>query len=118
MTIRRSGLLGRVLLILPLLFWGSVAIAGPTSKPDPVHGKDLAAKLCTNCHLIGSATQQHANPDVPSFPEIANFEGQTAGAITARIILPKHAMPQIPLTQSELADLAAYILSLRDVARP
>jgi hypothetical protein len=32
----------------------------------------------------------------------------------ARIILPKHPMPQIPLTKSELADLASYILSLRD----
>ncbi len=118
MTMQNIARLGRVLLVLPLLFWGVAAIAGPTSKPDPVHGKDLAEKLCTNCHLIGSATQQHANPDVPSFPEIANFEAQTAGAITARIILPKHPMPQIPLTQRELADLAAYILTLRDGTRP
>jgi hypothetical protein len=28
--------------------------------------------------------------------------------------LPKHPMPQIPLTKSELTDLASYILSLRD----
>lgn len=110
--------LGRVLAVLPLLLWGTVVAAGPTSKPDPVHGKDLAERLCTNCHLVGSATQLHANADVPSFPEIANFEGQTAGAITARIILPKHPMPQIPLTQSELRDLAAYILSLGETVRP
>jgi cytochrome c1 len=30
------------------------------------------------------------------------------------IMLPKHPMPTIPLTKRELADLAAYILSLRD----
>jgi hypothetical protein len=30
------------------------------------------------------------------------------------IMLPKHPMPQIPLTKAELADLAAYIISLRD----
>jgi hypothetical protein len=30
------------------------------------------------------------------------------------IMLPKHPMPTIPLTKSELADLAAYILSLQD----
>jgi hypothetical protein len=29
-------------------------------------------------------------------------------------MLPKHPMPQIPLTKSELSDLAAYILSLRN----
>jgi mono/diheme cytochrome c family protein len=89
-----------------------LALAGVTSQPDPVKGKVLAEKLCTNCHLVGSAQQ------VPSFPEIANLEGQTAGAITARIMLPKHPMPTIPLTKAELADLAAYILSLRDGARP
>ena len=32
----------------------------------------------------------------------------------AHIVLPKHPMPTIPLTKSELADLSAYILSLRD----
>jgi hypothetical protein len=50
--------------------------------------------------------------------EIADREDQTAGAITARIMLPKHPMPQIPLTKAELADLAAYILSLRDADKP
>ena len=53
-------------------------------------------------------------PTSRAFTEIANLEGQTAGAITARIMLPKHPMPTIPLTKAELADLAAYILSLRD----
>jgi mono/diheme cytochrome c family protein len=100
---------------LALLLWTPLAIAGATSKPDPVHGKDLAEKLCTNCHLVGNTQQQQpANADVPSFHEIAN----RAGAITARIMLPNHPMPQIPLTKAEVADLAAYILSLHDGARP
>jgi hypothetical protein len=33
-------------------------------------------------------------------------------------MLPKHPMPTIPLTKAELADLATYIVSLRDGARP
>jgi hypothetical protein len=40
--------------------------------------------------------------------------GRTAGDIIGFIILPKHPMPEIPLTKTELADLAAYIISLRD----
>jgi len=108
-----------VLAAVALLLWTPLAIAGATSKPDPVHGKDLAEKLCTNCHLVGSVQQQQpANAAVPTFHELANREGQTAGAITARIMLPKHPMPQIPLTKAELADLVAYILSLHDDARP
>jgi mono/diheme cytochrome c family protein len=81
--------------------------------PDKAKGQALAERLCTNCHLV-AADQQHANADVPSFREIANREGQSAGTITAEIILPKHPMPQIPLDKTELADLAAYIMSLRD----
>ena len=104
-------------LALPL--FASLALAGVTSKPDPVQGKILAEKLCTNCHLVESAQQQQpANADVPSFKEIAEREDQSAGAIAARIMLPKHPMPQIPLTKAELADLAAYILSLRNGEKP
>lgn len=96
-----------------LLLGAGLAFAAPaTNQPDPIHGKDLAMRLCVNCHLV-SADQEHANVDIPSFNEIGNKEGQTAGAIMAHIMLPKHPMPTIPLTQSELADLAAYILSMR-----
>jgi mono/diheme cytochrome c family protein len=98
-----------------LLIGMGLAFAGPvTSAPDPVHGKELAGSLCSNCHLVGTGQQHQANADIPSFHEIANKEGQTAGAIMAHIVLPKHPMPTIPLTKSELADLAAYILTLRD----
>jgi mono/diheme cytochrome c family protein len=106
--------LGRLLTVLPLVLPASLAVATPLpGQPDPVQGKALAERLCTNCHLVGSAQQSRANADVPSFHEIGNREGQTAGAITAHIILPKHPMPQISVTKSELADLSAYILSLR-----
>ena len=57
------------------------------------------------------AGQEHANVDVPSFREIAN---KAAGTIMGRIVLPSHPMPEIPLTTREIADLAAYIMTLRD----
>ena len=85
-----------LLTALALPAFASLALAGVTSKPDPVQGKFLAEKLCTNCHLVGSAQQQQpANADVPSFKEIAGREDQSAGAITARIMLPKHPMLKI-----------------------
>jgi len=98
-----------------LLLGTGLAFAGPvTTKPDPIHGKDLAGRLCSNCHLVGAVQQEHANVDIPSFHEIANQEAQTEGSIIGHIVLPKHPMPTIPLTTSEIADLAAYIMSLRD----
>lgn len=102
-------------LAVSIFLGGVAAVAGPvTSAPDAGHGKQLASRLCSNCHLVGDPQQQQVNADVPSFQEIANKTGQSAGAIMARILLPKHPMPVIPLTKSELSDLAAYILTLRE----
>jgi mono/diheme cytochrome c family protein len=96
------------------MFGAGASLAGPvTSAPDPEHGKELAQRLCSNCHLVESG-QEHAIVDVPSFHEIANMEGQTEGSIMAKIVIPKHPMPVIPITKSELADLAAYIMSMKD----
>jgi len=101
-------------IVSALLAVGLLAAGPVTNKPNPARGKQLAERLCVNCHLVSSAQQQRASADVPSFREIANKPGQTAGGLVARIILPKHPMPQIPLEKSELTDLAAYIMSLRD----
>lgn len=97
-----------------LVFLTGAAFAGPlTTALDPRHGKELASGLCSNCHLV-SGEQTQSNVDVPSFREIGRKEDQTLDAIVARIILPKHPMPTIPLTKNELADIASYILSLRE----
>jgi len=110
MNLRTVFILGTVLLL-----GTGLAFAGPvTTKPDSAHGKDLAVSLCSNCHLVGAIQQEHANVDIPSFHEIANEAMQTEGSIMAHIVLPKHPMPTIPLTTSEITDLAAYIMSLRD----
>jgi mono/diheme cytochrome c family protein len=101
-------------LFLCLFLLGAMSAAwagGVTSKPDPANGKALAERLCTNCHIV-NADQEQAIADIPSFKEIGSRPGQTEGTIMAFIVLPKHPMPQIPLTKSELADLSAYILSL------
>jgi mono/diheme cytochrome c family protein len=98
------------------VFLGGVPVTANhvTSASDAERGKHLASRLCSTCHLVGDPEQRQANVDVPSFREIANKGGQTAGAIMAHIVLPKHPMPVISLTKAELADLSAYILSLRE----
>ena len=112
-TIRSAARIAFSVLCLSLLGAGA-SLAGPlTSLPDPERGKELAQRLCSNCHLVTSE-QQHAVADVPSFHEIANMQGQTEGSIMAKIVIPKHPMPVIPITETELKDLAAYIMTLKD----
>ena len=94
------------------------ALIGGASRaqigPSPKVGHLLAEKLCASCHIVGAQAAGASVPaDVPSFVAIANKPGQTAEAIAGRIVIPHPPMPQIHLTRNEIADLAAYILSLR-----
>jgi mono/diheme cytochrome c family protein len=113
MTMSRGPVFGLAIGLALLALSMSALAQQVPGTPDKDRGQALAERLCTNCHLVG-VDQAHANVDVPSFAEIANRPGQTSGTIIGHIILPKHPMPQIPLERDELADLAAYILSLRD----
>lgn len=101
---------------LALLASSSLAAAQSIpGRPDAKAGAMLANKVCSNCHLTGAGAQIQAQADVPSFKEIANRPDQSAEAIIAGVLLPKHPMPEIQLTRDERDHLAAYILTLRSV---
>jgi mono/diheme cytochrome c family protein len=93
-----------------------MASMGPSvaQVPNTQRGRELAARLCTNCHVIDRATS--GNPvraDIPSFPAIARRTGATAEYLAGRIIIPHPAMPGVPLTADEIRDVVAYILTLK-----
>lgn len=89
----------------------SQAIPG---KPDAGRGEVLAQKLCATCHIPdGNAARLQGTADVPTFPEIATAQGQTTERIIGKLVIPAHPMPTIPLTRDHMADLAAYIMSLK-----
>jgi mono/diheme cytochrome c family protein len=101
------------LLALPLAV---LAISGVEAQAaDKASGGVLARRLCVNCHIVapGEAAQQ-VTPGIPSFQVIANKTDQTSQKIQDFIINPHPPMPQVQLTNFERADLAAYILSLKD----
>jgi cytochrome c len=79
---------------------------------DAKRGHALAARLCTNCHVIDEQGSS-VRTDVPSFPAIAKRKGATAEHLAGRIIVPHPAMPGVSLTAAEIRDVVAYILSLK-----
>jgi hypothetical protein len=50
----------------------------------------------------------------PAFRNIANTPGMTATAIRVFLTTSHPKMPNLILTPEEIADVSAYILSLRD----
>jgi mono/diheme cytochrome c family protein len=102
----RATLSGLILLLAAALH---PACAGNTAD-----GLRLARTLCTNCHIVepGGASREVV-AGVPSFMAVANKEAQTADKIGTYILNPHPPMPQVQLTTAELADIAAYIMSLK-----
>jgi mono/diheme cytochrome c family protein len=80
---------------------------------DAARGRELAARLCIQCHVIARQASGAVPADVPSFPSMAGRIGVTAEFLAGRIIVPHPAMPGVPLTAVEIRDLVAYILSLK-----
>jgi|SRR6266436_1753579 len=92
----------------------------PVDRGDADAGRDLAEQACTGCHVV-SADQPFAPllKGLPDFREIANRPNVTAASLRRTIA----ALPLVPrkgrmanphLTDDELADVAAYIMTLRE----
>jgi hypothetical protein len=62
---------------------------------NPQRGRELAARLCINCHVIDGEPSGPVRADVPSFPAIARRPESTAERLAGKIIVPHPAMPNV-----------------------
>lgn len=102
-----------VVLAIAGLALTSQAVAAQSGPPDTEHGRELAAKLCSNCHSVPDLPSNAGRPDVPSFVAIARKPNITPNRLEAAMVLPHPEMPGVPLTRAQIRDLAAFILSLK-----
>ena len=90
-------------------FMGLVVLAAHADEVE--RGKELAARWCTDCHVIAS---DEPGGDVgPPFPMIAVRNGQSKTALNTWLADPHPPMPNLGLTASEFEALTDYIWSLR-----
>ncbi|MCC7252723.1 cytochrome c [Hyphomicrobium sp.] len=105
--------------ILLVLMPAAPALAGAmTPKPDPEKGRALAERVCVACHVVSRPATSTVAADVPSFLAIANKQGQSMEAIAGRIVIPHPPMPAVALSREEIANVVAYIMTLKDAAAP
>jgi len=97
------------LLIITLL--ATAAFTLPAAAQDVKAGLRLAKRSCSACHEIGKAPAQ--NVVSPPFAAIARMPSTTAISLNAFLSTPHHRMPDYILTHQEIADVSAYILSLK-----
>lgn len=78
---------------------------------NPEAGKALAEQWCRSCHVI-AAEDTMASDGAPSFLEVAQDPATSEEGLRAWLFNPHPPMPNFNLSQREIDDLAAYILSL------
>jgi mono/diheme cytochrome c family protein len=94
--------------LLSLIFVG--ALANAAGAADAANGQTLAKRWCAACHVVAS-DQQRANGQAPPFSTIGKTPDLDAGKLALFVMLPHPKMPDMNLSRSEAADIAAYIVS-------
>ena len=102
--------MNRTMLAAPV-WLAVIALAAPAMADNPTHGAQLAQIWCATCHVIPGAGGP-ALQGPPSFRAIAD-SGKTPDQLRVFLEHPHGSMPQLSLSRAEIADLLAYIASLR-----
>jgi len=82
--------------------------ASAATKGDAGNGEILAKRWCQSCHVV-SASQRQGSTAVAPFSEIAKQPGLDAAKLALFLLAPHPRMPDMSLSRTEAADLAAYI---------
>jgi mono/diheme cytochrome c family protein len=95
-----------------VLLWLSPAFATPAFAADVDNGRRLALRWCASCHVV-AANQRQPTHEATPFATIAKRPGFDEAQLALSLLGPHPPMPDMALTRSEAADVAAYIASLK-----
>ena len=103
--------------IVPLFLVGAVLVATVVQAQEAgsvQRGLRLARNTCADCHLVVKEAGRSALPQAPTFGTIAMTPGLTSAALTAMLQTSHRTMPNIVINPDDVADIVAYILSLKE----
>jgi mono/diheme cytochrome c family protein len=104
----RAGFLAATLLFPAL----TGAPAHAQDQGDPVNGRRLADAWCSNCHVFDGSNHATAT-GAPAFQAIAANKEFSPLALRVFLTTPHERMPDLHLSNNEMDDLIAFILSSR-----
>ncbi|MFQ5786009.1 MAG: hypothetical protein ACE5H8_14470 [Alphaproteobacteria bacterium] len=89
--------------------------AGALAAGDPEKGKDVALKWCARCHVIGDYNVYGGIDSTPWFRTFARKpETYPPERIRTFSERPPHPPLKIDVSDREMADLIAFIATLKD----
>jgi len=84
----------------------------PCVAADAAHGQQLALRWCAGCHAVTPDPGRTADVP-PPFANVAQRPDFDVNRLAFFLLDPHPVMPNMGLSRTEAADLAAYIASLR-----
>ncbi|MGJ4939945.1 c-type cytochrome [Bradyrhizobium sp. HKCCYLS1011] len=90
----------------------SLALNGVATAQHLDHGLRLAERWCAACHAVADKPTKFRR--APPFVAIATKDTVNLETLTAFLLLPHATMSNVPLSRQDAADLAAYIISLKN----
>jgi hypothetical protein len=82
-------------------------------KGRPVVAVSAEALTRRECHAVQRGQRRSPHAQAPAFDEIATTPGMTSIALTAALRTSHRLMPNIVLSDDELRNVIAYLLSMR-----
>ncbi len=97
-----------------VFFFVMAGISATLAAGRVPEGRAIAERWCSACHVV-SGSQDSASADAPSFGHIAAGLEEDADKASLELFLadPHPVMPNMNLSRQEVADIVAYIASLR-----
>jgi cytochrome c len=90
------------------------ALAAAAQEPGNAEaGHELASKLCAGCHIMGN--QRSGSDQAPPFPAIARNPDVSLAELHGWGGAGHPMLPDLALTPKQVADINAYLDSLRGV---
>jgi mono/diheme cytochrome c family protein len=86
----------------------TVFLVQSAAAADAANGQQLAERWCSACHVV-TISQRQAYSDAPPFEEIARRPGFSESGMVRFLLDPHEKMPNMDLSRTEAADIAAYI---------
>jgi mono/diheme cytochrome c family protein len=86
-------------------------LANRAFAADPGLGEAVARRWCAACHIV--AAGQKTSTEAPPFFSIAKRPDFDATKIAFFLLDPHPKMPDMHLSRADVADIAAYIATLK-----
>jgi mono/diheme cytochrome c family protein len=104
---------GAAMIALPLVVLSMAPGLAQMTPGDPLQGHQLASELCKTCHLVDAGDRGVFLDGSPSLQDVADAPDTTELGLRVFFQTPHGSMPDLILSDAEVDDLIAYILSLK-----